>query len=83
MKRRKRLIITGDSPIKLKKIQTQKTAPMHDDQFIDMEQFEVKLFLQSSCYTYIDEAIKVYSKLIKREDNHEKFDIESPNGQQL
>lgn len=45
LKRRKRLIINGESPVKLS---NQGSAPVKDKNALDMDQFEVKLFLQSS-----------------------------------
>lgn len=81
LKKRKRLIINGDSPIKLGKVQYQKSLPMKQDPGLDMEQFEVKLFLQSSCYAHLEESVKLYEKLILKDGSDHKFDIESENGQ--
>jgi hypothetical protein len=81
LKKRKRLIINGDSPIKLGKVQYQKSLPMKQDPVLDMEQFEVKLFLQSSCYAHLEESVKLYEKLILKDGSDHKFDIESENGQ--
>ena len=54
---------------------------MKQDPGLDMEQFEVKLFLQSSCYAHLEESVKLYEKLILKDGSDHKFDIESENGQ--
>lgn len=82
IKKKKRLIISGDSPIKLNKIKYQISAPLEENKGLDMEQFEVKLFLQSSCYAHLDEAIKLYDTLVRKPHANDKFDIESEQGQQ-
>ena len=46
-----------------------------------MDYFEVKLFLQSSCFSQLQETIRMYDHLIKKEGPDNKFDIESEDGQ--
>ena len=46
-----------------------------------MDFFEVKLFLQSSWFSQLQESIKMYDELIVKEGTDNKFDIESEAGQ--
>lgn len=46
-----------------------------------MERFEIKLFLQSSCFAHLEDAIKLYDNMIKKAPDNAKFDIESSEGQ--
>lgn len=48
---------------------------------VDIEQIEVKLFLQSSCFSYVQETIKLFNHLVRKDGSNEKFDIESNEGQ--
>ncbi|CAI2359023.1 unnamed protein product [Moneuplotes crassus] len=80
VKKKKRLIISGGSPVKLQKIQSENNTNAHDSG-IDISHIEIKLFLQSSCFTHLQESISLYGSMIRKDQNTEKFDIETEEGQ--
>jgi hypothetical protein len=80
VKKRRRMIITGDSPIKIGKIKPQVSVPEKREESLEIEKLELKLFLQSSPYSYLKETIQFYD-LMKKKVGTEGYDIESSEGQ--
>lgn len=82
IKKRKRTIITGASPVKISRMGHQNSVPLKKEPSLDLDLIEVKLFLQSSCFAQLEETIQLFDGLVViRQEDTKKFDIESERGQ--